>query len=212
MNRWPRTLDLTRWAALWHRLSAQGDGLAVFTRLAAAYAEPTRAYHTVEHIEDCLRLLDAGRVLARRPDEVETAIWFHDALYVAARTDNEERSAELARASLREADVASEVAERIGALVLETRHATTPHDPDAALLCDIDLSILGRSPEEFDLFERRIRQEYAMVPEPMYRRGRSEILRGFLHRAAIFQTAWFQQRYEKSARANLERMLATLAG
>ena len=51
-----------------------------------------------------------------------------------------------------------------------------------------------------------------MVPELMYRRGRSEILRGFLNRPSIYQTAWFRQRYENAARANLERALATLAG
>ena len=184
----------------------------MFTRLAGAYAEPARAYHTGEHIEDCLTLLDASRTLARHADEVEAAVWFHDAVYVAARTDNEERSAELARASLRDARVASEIAERIRGLVLETRHGTTPHQADAALLCDIDLSILGRSPEVFDQFERKIRQEYAMVPEPIYRRGRSEILRGFLSRPSIYQTAWFRQRYENRARANVERVLTTLAG
>ena len=184
----------------------------MFTRLAAAYAEPTRAYHTAEHIEDCLTLLDASRTLARHADEVEAAIWFHDAVYVAARMDNEERSSELARAALRDAQVASEIAERIRGLVLETRHGATPHEADAALLCDIDLSILGRSPEAFDVFERQVRQEYAMVPEPMYRRGRSEILGGLLNRASIYQTAWFRQRYENRARENLERVLTMLAG
>ena len=205
-------MDLARWIALWHRLGAQGDGLPVFTRLATAYADPTRAYHTAEHIEDCLTLLDASRTLAGNADEVEAAIWFHDAVYVAARTDNEERSAELARASLRDAQVASEIVERIRGLVLETGHGTTPHGPDAALLCDIDLSILGRSPEVFDLFERQIRQEYAMVPEPIYRSRRSDILRRFLSRPSIYQTAWFRQRFEDRARANLERLLTELAG
>ena len=203
-------MDSARWTALWHRLAAQGDGLAVYTRLAEAYAEPTRAYHTSEHIEDCLTLLDASRTLARRVDEVEVAIWFHDAVYVATRTDNEKRSAELARASLRDAQVTSDIAERIGGLVLETRHETTPHEADAALLCDIDLSILGRSPAMFDRFERQIRQEYAMVPEPIYRTRRSDVLRKFLSRTAVYQTAWFRRHYEDRARANLERLLTKL--
>jgi predicted metal-dependent HD superfamily phosphohydrolase len=201
-------LELRRWIALWHRLGARGDGGSVFDRLVAAYAEPTRAYHTAEHIEDCLTLLDASRALALRPHEVEAAIWFHDAVYVAANTDNEARSAEVARASLR--DVAHDVAERISSLVLETRHVTPPDQPDAALLCDIDLAVLGRPPEAFDLFERRIRQEYASVPEPIYRKGRSEILRRFLQRGSIFQTDWFRRRYENPARANLERALTKL--
>jgi predicted metal-dependent HD superfamily phosphohydrolase len=131
-------------------------------------------------------------------------------VYVAADTDNEARSAELARASLSDAGVAPAIAERISALVLETRHLAPSNQADAALLCDIDLAILGRPPEAFDLFERRIRQEYATVPEPIYRRGRMEILRGFLERASIFQTAWFQRRFEAPARANLKRVLGKL--
>jgi predicted metal-dependent HD superfamily phosphohydrolase len=204
-------LDLERWTALWQRLGARSNGLAVFERLAAAYAEPARAYHNAKHIGDCLALLDTSRHLARRTDEVEAAIWFHDAVYVPGRTDNEEQSAELARTSLRQAQVASEATERVGALVLATRHATTPHQPDESLLCDIDLSILGAPPEWFDLFERQIRQEYANVPEQIYRTRRSEILRGFLNRPSIFQTAWFGERYEARARENLERVLRTLS-
>ena len=205
-------MDEGRWTALWHRLGAQGDGLPVFTRLAAAYAEPARAYHTAEHIDDCLTHLDRVQVLTQHADEVEAGIWFHDAVYVAARTDNEERSAELARDSLLDGGVAATVARRIGTLVLATRHDAAPAESDAALLCDIDLSILGRSPEVFDEFERRIRQEYAWVPEATYRSTRSSILGGLLQRPRIFQTSWFRQRYEVQARANLERLIRSLAG
>jgi predicted metal-dependent HD superfamily phosphohydrolase len=205
-------LDRARWTGLWHRLGARGDGLPVFSRLAAAYAESTRAYHTAEHIEDCLTQLDSSGVPAQHPDEVEAAIWFHDAVYVATRADNEERSAELARDSLREAGVASTVTARIGRLVLATRHDVAPSDPDAALLCDIDLSILGRSPDVFGAFERRIRQEYAWVPEATYRSTRARILRELLRRPQIYQTDRFRQRYEVQARANLERLVRDLGG
>jgi predicted metal-dependent HD superfamily phosphohydrolase len=103
-----------------------------------------------------------------------------------------------------------EVSRRVADLVLATRHLTIPREPDAQLLCDIDLSILGRAPEVFDEFERRIRREYASVPEPTYRSGRSEVLAGFLRRRSIYQTELFRNRYEVSARANLERTLRGL--
>jgi predicted metal-dependent HD superfamily phosphohydrolase len=206
------TLDQQRWTEFWSRLGAQGSGLSIFTHLAAAYAEPGRAYHTAEHIRDCLNQLDMSRELARRPDEVEAAIWFHDAVYLPGASDNEDRSARLAQTALLACAVPLEVSRRVAELVLATRHLTLPREPDGKLLCDIDLSILGREPEIFDQFEQRIRREYAWVPEPTYRSSRSEVLAGFLQRRSIYQTEYFRKRYEEAARANIERSLRNLSG
>jgi len=206
MGRQQRTLDQQRWLELWSRLGAQASGAPIFAQLAAAYAEPGRAYHTAEHIRDCLAQLDLSRNLAPHPDEVEAALWFHDAVYRPGASDNEDQSAELARTALSTGAVPREAADRTAALVLATRHAGVPSSPDEQLICDIDLSILGREPGIFDAFEQQIRREYAWVPEPMYRRERSAVLSGFLRRRSIYQTDQFRQRYEALARANLERL------
>lgn len=208
----PEPLDRNRWTGLWNRLGGEGKGLSIFAALDAAYNEPARAYHTAEHILDCLEQFDLSRRRAERPDEIEAAIWFHDAVYLPGSPDNEERSAQLAGTSLAEAGVPLEAAHRIAELVLATQHVSIPREPDAALLCDIDLSILGRTPEVFDQFEQRIRREYAWVPEPVYRSARTEILEGFLTRRSIFQTDFFRDRYEAPARANLARVLKQLRG
>lgn len=196
---------------LWSRLGAQGSGLSIFAHLDAAYAEPSRVYHTAAHIRDCLAQLDLSREIAHRPDEVETALWFHDAVYVPDGSDNENRSARLAQTALLACAVPLEVSRRVAELVLATRHLTIPREPDAQLICDIDLSILGREPEVFDDFERKIRREYAWVPEPTYRSERSGVLGRFLRRRFIYQTDHFRDRYEHQAKINLERALAQLA-
>jgi predicted metal-dependent HD superfamily phosphohydrolase len=206
------TLDQQRWLELWSRLGAQGSGASIFAQLAAAYAEPERAYHTAEHIRDCLAELDRSRDLAQHPDELEAALWFHDAVYRPGATDSEDQSAQLARTALSLGAVPREVADRTAALVLATRHAGVSSSPDDQLICDIDLSILGRDPGTFDTFEQQIRREYAWVPEPMYRRERSAVLSGFLRRRSIYQTDQFRHRYEALARANLQRLLDQLAG
>ena len=208
----PAALDRIRWTELWTRLGAKSDGTAVFDRLLRAYAEPARAYHTATHINDCLDQFDRHRALVSNPDEVEAAIWFHDAVYLPGASDNEARSAELATSALKAAEVSPARIFRIGALILTTQHSEIPSDPDAQLLCDVDLSILGRLPPAFDAYEREIRQEYAWVPEAQYRQARSRILAGFLTRAAIYQTAAFADRYEPQARKNLTRALANLSG
>lgn len=203
-------LDQSRWVGLWDRLGAHGDGLPIFGALQVAYAEPARAYHTAEHIRDCLAQFDVSRHIAQHPDEVEAAIWFHDAVYLPGAADNEDHSARLVRTTLAEASAPVEVASRIAGLVLATQHIAIPAEPDARLLCDIDLSILGRAPEVFDEFERRIRLEYGWVPERVYRGARVEILAGFLRRPSIYQTDYFRDCYEGPARANLARILKEL--
>jgi predicted metal-dependent HD superfamily phosphohydrolase len=212
MGRRQGSLDQQRWLDLWSRLGAQRSGASIFAQLAAAYTEPERAYHTAEHIRDCLAELDLSRDLAQYPDEVEAALWFHDAVYRPGASDNEDQSAELARTALSVGAVPREVADRTAALVLATRHAGVPSSPDEQLIRDIDLSILGREPGIFDAFERRIRREYARVPEPIYRRERLAVLSGFLRRRSIYQTDQFRLRYEASARANLKRIVAELGG
>jgi predicted metal-dependent HD superfamily phosphohydrolase len=208
----PEPLDRSRWTGLWDRLGARGDGFSIFSALQVAYAEPARAYHTAEHIRDCLAQFDISRQTAQRPDELEAAIWFHDAVYLPGASDNEHQSARLALTALTEAGAPGEVADRIAQLVLATRHLAIPREPDAALLCDIDLSILGRTAEVFNEFERRIRLEYGWVPESVYRAARMEILEGFLRRPSIYQTDYFRVHYESPARANLARILKKLGG
>ncbi len=207
----PAGLDRTRWTELWKRIGARGDGLDVLGELESAYGDPARAYHTAAHVSHCLGELDRDRSLAARPDEVELAVWFHDAVYVPGAGDNEDRSADWALRALTSAGTAPGPAQRIHALVLATRHSTIPADPDARLLCDIDLSILGQSPAGFAEFERQIRREYAWVPELYYRHTRREVLAGFLRRESIYQTEPFASRYEARARENLQRALRDLS-
>ncbi|HEX6434059.1 MAG TPA: hypothetical protein VFZ87_07440, partial [Gemmatimonadales bacterium] len=151
------------------------------------------------------------RELARHPEEVEAALWFHDAVYVAGAADNEEQSARLAESALQSHGVAAESCHRVKELVRTTQHLRPPHDPDAQLLCDIDLAILGREPAAFDRFESEIRREYGWVPESQYRSARSAVLARFLARPFIFQTRRFTERYEAQARQNLERAVEALS-
>src|SRR5215471_11669866 len=89
-----------RWQKLWQAAGAAGDASAWYQRLTHAYAEPQRHYHNQQHIAECLAEFDAARQLAKQPDAVELALWFHDAVYDPRAPDNEERSAALARECL----------------------------------------------------------------------------------------------------------------
>lgn len=179
-----------------------------FDRLVERHGEPGRSYHTDVHVAACLGLFDEFRHLAIRPAEVEIALWYHDAVYDPRGRDNEERSAAMARAELRALDPEAE--RRIEAMILATRHGVPVRGIDQALVVDIDLSVLGGTPEEFARYDLRIREEYAWVPRDAYRVGRSTVLRGFLDRGRIFILPEFHRRFESRARANLGAALAEL--
>lgn len=203
-----RLLERERFNRLWARLGAAGGGAEAFSQLVTAYAEPHRVYHTAEHIADCLNQLDQAPL--EPPVAVEAAIWLHDAVYESHRDDNEAQSAALAERILGASGVSEAVTHEVRRLVLLTRHVDPPSDPSGGLICDVDLSILGRPPSQFEEFERRIRAEYAWVPETQYRQARSRILSGFLARPILYQTPHFRNRYEAPARRNLRNAIAKL--
>lgn len=200
---------LDAWQTAWSTLGAQPDP-ALFDRLLAAYAEPHRRYHTLQHLQECLDHLHPALRLAAHPGEVALALWFHDAVYALDRHDNEQQCADWARQAVLAAGVAPAVAGRIHALILATRHAALPATPDEGLLVDIDLAILGAAPGRFDGYERQVREEYAAVPEALFRSRRRAILEGFMRRPTLFNTTFFRERLEAPARANLQRSIARL--
>jgi predicted metal-dependent HD superfamily phosphohydrolase len=198
------------WSRAWSGLGARDAGLALRDRLLAAWSEPQRRYHTLRHLGDCLALFEATAHLATQPADVEIALWFHDAIYDLKARDNEARSAAWAEEALADAQVAPEARERVHALIMATCHAALPATDDERLLVDIDLSILGATPERFDEYEVQVRQEYAWVPGPLFRRKRREILQAFLARPSLYSTPWFRQRLEAQTRNNLQRSVARL--
>jgi predicted metal-dependent HD superfamily phosphohydrolase len=200
-----------RFAALARRLGALGEPGSVGDALLTAYGEPHRTYHGLAHLMDCLARLDEASAPEPVRDQVEAALWYHDAVYDPRADDNEERSAERACRELPELGVPSTVVAEIARLVRLTNHRTPPEDHSGRLICDIDLSILGRPSEEFDVYDAAIRAEYAWVPEERYRDARRRILQGFLNRDPLYQTEHFRRRYEGQARANLRRAVAGLA-
>ena len=200
------------WQRLWREFGADPVPNGLYNQLVAAYSEPHRHYHTLQHLRACLAHLDAAASLAPHPAEVELALWFHDAIYDPRRPDNEERSAEWAWRSMLAAGCAEEAAQRVQALVLATKGHSTSHDPDTRLLLDIDLAILGAAPARFDDYEDQIRAEYAHVPAPQFRAVRAQVLEAFVERERIYLTSAFHDALEHRARENIARSLATLQG
>src|ERR1043166_6113314 len=151
---------LVRYADFFQRIGAKGDASKSFKALAARYSERHRTYHNLSHINAMLDDLEQVRYLAQNPDVVEGAVWYHDVVYDPKAKDNEEQSAALAVTTLKEAGLADIFYDVVNKLIMATKHSEISTDPDAQLLADIDLAILGKSDHTFDMYERAIRKEY----------------------------------------------------
>lgn len=188
-----------------------------------AYREPHRAYHTAQHINECLDLLDwctQEFLPIGSPDHLvlqptlEIALWYHDVVYQPQLSDNERRSAEQAAAFFLANDVAPELIDQVTSLIMTTCHLNSPNSIAKApaeladWMVDIDLAILGASPQRFTQYESQIHQEYDWIPESMYRLKRKAVLAEFLGRSNIYQSVIFQQRFECQALRNLSSIVS----
>jgi predicted metal-dependent HD superfamily phosphohydrolase len=187
-------------------------GPAVLDDLRGRYAEPHRAYHVWAHVQALLGWADGlGDALLDR-GMVDAAILFHDAVYDPRRSDNEARSAALLAGC---ADLSLTGTQRRDAecLVLATAAHLPPKDLDTALrsdlelFLDMDLSILGATREKFDVYERRVRFEYAHVADDDFAHGRCAVLTSFLNRPTLYFSVWGRDMFEAQARRNIDRSL-----
>ena len=189
------------------------DQPALGADLIRRYSEPHRRYHTTEHLEHVLRVID--ELADDRHDLllVRLAAWFHDAVYAIppGQVGNEEASARLALRELGRTGLEQEDLGQVARLVrLTETHVPGPRDPDAELLCDADLAILAAEPDAYARYRQQVREEYASVPEEAFAAGRLEVLIQLAERE-LFRTSK-GRRLTAQARLNIEREIESLGG
>ena len=199
-----------RFAGLWLRLAPTADADLVFAELHGFYSGSDRYYHGWEHIAHCLREFDAIADLADKPDVLELALWFHDAVYMPGAGDNELLSAALFRQCGGQV-FAAEFVDTVCTLILITTHTAAPDNTDQALVLDIDLSSFGADWPAYCSDSANIRQEQRHLADALYYPAHGRFLKQLLQRPRIFYTDYFYGRYEQPARRNITQRLATEA-
>jgi predicted metal-dependent HD superfamily phosphohydrolase len=175
-----------------------GRAEETFDDICKHYAEPGRRYHMVAHIRDVLEHVETLSPHARNLNAVKLAAWLHDVIYDSKASDNEERSAAYAERLCRRLAIPDGPV--VASLILRTKSHEAGDDPDAQVLIDADLAILGAAESVYRTYAEQIRQEYAWVPEPEYCAGRESVLQRFLARAKLFHLL---TELEEPARRNM---------
>lgn len=176
--------------------------------LLARWSEPHRRHHDTTHLHEVLAAIDllAAHGLVFDRDAVELGAWYHDAIYDIGRDDNEDRSAELARSELATSSLRDEVVR----LVIATKeHRVADDDPNGAALSDADLSVLGSDPDRYLRYANAVREEYAAIPDAVFKPARARVLAALLE-GPMFHTEQGRSLWEERARANVTAELDRL--
>lgn len=177
--------------------------------LLTRWSAPTRHYHDVRHLIQCLNALDV-LTRGRPPMPVVLAAWFHDAVYDGVPGDDERASADLAEAMLADAVGRAQAAEVARLVRLTEHHAPSPDDEAGCLLSDADLSILAASAGRYHVYLRDVRLDYAHVSDADFAAGRRRVVESLLATDPLFRTHRGHDLWEAAARANLEAELSTV--
>ncbi|TGD81455.1 HD domain-containing protein [Hymenobacter wooponensis] len=201
--------------ARWHQLTApllpdQERRAATLKQLTEAYQASDRHYHSLQHIRALLDCADRYSSAIHDMEVVQLAIWFHDAIYSTRREDNEARSAAMALEFLGHTTLSAERRQRVAYLIERTKDHTQPHptaDADLHFFLDADLQILGAPEADYWQYARQVRQEYRLVPDFLYRRGRRKVLEKLLTAPVLYQTPLFRDKLDAQARRNMQAEL-----
>ncbi len=196
---------------LWSQLGISGGPAAEFQLLYNAYTQPDRFYHNLNHIEACLNDFQEVSSLTNTPNLVKLAVWYHDVIYDVHRSDNEQKSADLASDVCSMAGLSNEIIQEVCNLILATKHHQPSDSINQMIVIDVDLAILGKPPLEYDIYEKAIRKEYSHISDSDFQKGRIDILQSFLEKPSIYSLDFFKNKYQQQAIQNIKKAMSDLS-
>ena len=202
---------LNNWNDLTHSLPIIKTEL--YQNLTDLYNSEDRFYHNLSHIEALLKLSEEHQHLLESQESIDFVIWYHDAIYDASKSNNEEESAQLAKKDLAKLGLDANVIENCYDLIIATKtHQLSKglDSFDSQFLLDIDLSILASERDQYIEYTQHIRKEYTIYPDSIYKEGRKKVLRHFLEMEHIYKTELFQNSWEFRAKENLSYEISLL--
>jgi len=167
------------------------------------YSEKGRHYHNLQHLENMFSELDAVKDKIENFINISFSVFYHDVIYDASSKINEEKSAEFAKSRLEKLNCNASNINSVFEQIIATKAHQKADDNDIRYLLDADLSILGKDSESYVDYTKKIRKEYSIYPDLLYKPGRKKVLRHFLELENIFKTEDFKVKYENQARKNI---------
>lgn len=182
----------------------------LWTEIEKNYSSKKRHYHTLHHLESLLAQLTDVKGKIQKWNTILFSLYYHDIVYSSLKSDNEEKSAELAEKRMKQISVSIDTIELCKNQILATKSHIKSTNSDTDYFTDADLSILGQNWETYSVYCKNIRKEYSIYPDFVYNLSRKKVLNHFLSMDRIFKTDFFHNKFEIQAKQNLQKEIELL--
>lgn len=182
----------------------------LWTEIEKNYSSKKRHYHTLQHLDNLLAQLTDVKGEIQNWNTILFTLYYHDIVYNSLKSDNEEKSAELAEKRMKQISVSIDTIELCENQILATKSHIKSTDSDTNYFTDADLSVLGQNWETYSMYYKNVRKEYSIYPDFVYNPGRKKVLNHFLSMDKIFKTDFFYKKYERQAKQNIQKEIELL--
>lgn len=207
----PQEAEISNIEAQWHTFFPSGNRdliSRIWAEVREKYSEPQRFYHNFGHIVELFEYWERYHAYCHDPRVVGLALVGHDVIYDIGAQDNEARSAVYTGECLERLGVAPATVRHVMEMIRMTAsHVCPGDDPDAALMLDMDMAIIGAPPDAYDRYSQAIEAEYRQIYtlEDFWRGRLSRFIDVLLQQPRLFKTDLFEETLGTRARANLAR-------
>ena len=182
----------------------------LWNEIILAHLSSQRYYHTLTHLKHIFEEFQDISLDKKEKNIIIFTTFYHDIIYDVSKSDNEIKSAILAKKRLLELEVPMTIIKQVVELILLTKTHHTTNNLCYQYFLDADLSILGTTPENYQKYTQQIRKEYQIYDDRSYKKGRTQVLEIFLKKKRLFQNDFFYEKYEKNAQKNIQNELLQL--
>ena len=169
-----------------------------------------RIYHNLEHLIYILKEFEKIDLTQEEEIVIFFTTIYHDIIYDVTKNTNEAQSAIIAKKRLLDLKVPFSIIKQVVELILLTKTHNKTSIKAYQLFLDADLSVLGVESKIYKKYTLKIRKEYKIYSDDVYKIGRIKVLKHFLEKDKIFQSDFFYNKYEETAQKNIQNELLLL--
>lgn len=147
----------------------------LWTEVEGKHSSKKRHYHTLQHLESLLTQLTEIKHEIQNWNAILFTLYYHDIVYNSLKSDNEEKSAELAEKRMKQISVSIDTIELSKSQILATKSHLKAIDNDTNYFTDADLSVLGQNWETYSMYYKNVRKEFSIYPDFVYNPGRKKV-------------------------------------